>query len=307
MISIRNRMLTAGSFDQATTSRWRHLLQSPQALFMTRLVIAAVALVVVPKSAHSDREAAVRGQDPLVIDALAIEFAGIPRTIALWTGLRAWIQDRYFVGARLGLLQIFEIRDFDGDGLRDYRSGNHGPFFELGVNVGYALHHRALVRQVKAPGALTILKQEAGQAVRTFTSTVPRRQVSRWSIVSGTRLSVLGDEIQAAVPLGIRVSQSQTTRGQGHKEWYAQARALLFVPAIEPGLDLEYAWLPSFIGIGVFFQYIPALGKIGPGGLTCVGDLDDCDPDYPITGFDAVPDEAAVQFGIRIRLQHARM
>ncbi len=92
-------------------------------------------------------------------------------------------------------------------------------------------------------------------------------------IVGGARLHHTGSTAEFAPSLGLRFGMQIDARSPAiliHREWWIEAGAHFYVPAIKPGAYLESVWggcfgANAFVNrIGLIVEYIPDLDGVGP-------------------------------------------
>jgi len=243
---------------------------------------------------------------PRVLEWLAVEVSAAPISFSFWLGGHTWIADRYLVGLRAAGKRSSLERDLNGDGQVDFSAtlGNNPIHFEVQADFGYPLISRDGFTDFGS-GARVTRRDASGRETTTWTELRRVPHTCELSLVSGARAAVASDEFQVGVPLGLRYSYRLKARGKQFKEWWYQARAIMFLPALKPGVDAELTWMPRNFGVAIFAEYIPKLGDTDPDGEQCSFAPQTCSPATPITVFNRVPDKGMLQIGVRLRLTRA--
>lgn len=266
---------------------------------------AVLALTALAGSSRADT-ITEQAQTPIVAEWLAVEASGAPLSYSFWLGAHTWIADHWLVGLRAAGKRSSLERDLNGDGQVDFSAtlDNNPMQFEIQADLAYPILSTSGFTEF-GTGARVIRRNAAGKQIQTWTEVHRVPHACELSLMSGARVAVGGDELQVGIPLGLRRSYRLKARGSRFREWWYQARALLFLPALKPGVDAEITWMPGTFGVAVFAEYIPKLGDTDPNGPDCSLAPQKCSPATPLTVFNRVPDEDMLQIGIRVRLTTA--
>jgi len=274
---------------------------------MRRLIAGSTISVLVALAATARADVHQEpAETPRVVEILAIDVSAAPLSFSFWLGGHTWVADRLLVGLRAAGKRSSIERDLNGDGQVDFSStlDNNPMQFEVQADLGYPLRTRRGFTQLA--GGIRVLRRDAdGKQVLTWSDPHHVPHLCELSLVSGARVAVGGDELQVGIPLGVRQSYRTLARGSRFREWWYQARAILFLPAWKPGVDAELTWMPRRFGVAAFAEYIPKLGETDDAGPECTYAPQKCSPATPLTVFNRVPDEGMLQIGVRVRLTYA--
>lgn len=273
--------------------------------WLTIPIAVAVLCGNEPAAHASDGPTLEPAEQPRVLEWLNLELGMAPASISMWFGAHTWLGNKYLVGLRAGGRQTIIERDLDGDGTIDFAKGKNNNPLQFEVQADLAVPLWSWHGQRLYPGGLRkIVTTPSGtRTIWTGGTLVP--DVTELSFATGARLAVGGDELQLGLPLGVRYSYRTLDRGDRFREWWASARALVFVPSFKPGLDLELAYMLGRFGISAWFEYFPRIHAPDPAGPTCQPFPQRCTPATPLTAFNRIPNEGMLVGGLRLRLTYS--